>query len=173
MPEALHEALRGRVTKHHRLLLHLHLQQIDTLDAAIAEIDRAVDLVVEPFRTEIQLLSSIPGISELSARVILAGIGRDMSRVATAGHLISWAGLCPPNDESAGKRRPSRMRKGAPWLKDHPHPMHLSRGPQEVLLPPGPIPSPARSPWRQECHRRRRRIHAHRRLSHVQGRHPL
>ena len=117
VPEALHEALRGRVTKHHRFLLRLHLQQIDTLDAAIAEIDREVDLVVEPFRTEIQLLSSIPGISELSARVILAEIGRDMSRFATAGHLISWAGLCPRNDESAGKRRSSRMRKGAPWLK--------------------------------------------------------
>ena len=117
VPEALHEALRGRVTKHHRFLLRLHLQQIDTLDAAIAEIDRQVDLVVEPFRTEIQLLSSIPGISELSARVILAEIGRDMSRFATAGHLISWAGLCPRNDESAGKRRSSRMRKGAPWLK--------------------------------------------------------
>jgi hypothetical protein len=117
VPETLREALRGRVTKHHRFLLRLHLQQIDTLDAAIAEIDREVDLMVEPFHTEIQLLSSIPGISELSARVILAEIGRDMSRFATAGHLISWAGLCPRNDESAGKRQSSRMRKGAPWLK--------------------------------------------------------
>ncbi|MGH8512948.1 MAG: transposase, partial [Gammaproteobacteria bacterium] len=117
VPETLREALRGRVTKHHRFLLRLHLQQIDTLDAAIAESDREVDVNVEPFRAEIRLLTSVPGISDLSARVILAEIGLDMRRFATQGQLISWAGLCPRNDESAGKRRSSRMRKGAPWLK--------------------------------------------------------
>jgi transposase len=63
------------------------------------------------------LLTTIPGVSELSACVILAEIGRDMRRFPTAPHLISWAGLCPKNDESAGKRRSTRMRKGAPWLK--------------------------------------------------------
>ena len=67
-----------------------------------------------PERTPEQLM---PGIDELSACVILAEIGRDMSRFPTAGHLISWAGLCPRNDESAGKRRSTRMRKGAAWLK--------------------------------------------------------
>jgi transposase len=116
-PEVLREALRGRVTRHHRFLLRLHLQQIDALDAAIAEIDQEVDADVEPFRTAIALLTTIPGVSALSARVILAEIGRDMSRFPTAGHLISWAGLCPKSDESAGKRRSTRMRKGAPWLK--------------------------------------------------------
>jgi transposase len=116
-PEALREALRGRVTRHHRFLLRLHLQQIDAINAAIGEIDQEVDAQIEPFRTAIQLLTTIPGISELSAGVILAEIGRDMSRFPTAGHLISWAGLCPRNDESAGKRRSTRMRKGAPWLK--------------------------------------------------------
>jgi transposase len=110
-PEALREALRGRVTRHHRFLLRLHLQQIDAINAAIGEIDQEVDAQVEPFRTAIQLLTTIPGISELSAGVILAEIG-DMSRFPTAGHLISWAGLCPKNDESAGKRRSTRMRKG-------------------------------------------------------------
>ena len=116
-PEELCEALRGRVTRHHRFLLDLHLQQIDAIDAAINSIDQEVDQQVEPFRTGIQLLSTIPGINELSASVILAEIGRDMSRFPTAGHLISWAGLCPRNDESAGKRRSNRMRKGAAWLK--------------------------------------------------------
>jgi len=116
-PEELHDALRGRVTKHHRFLLRLHLQQIDAIDGAIGEIDREVDANVEPFRAAIQLLNTIPGISDLSARVILAEIGRDMSRFPTEGHLISWAGLCPKNDESAGKRRSTRMRKGALWLK--------------------------------------------------------
>jgi transposase len=111
------EALRGRVTRHHRFLLRLHLQQIDGLDAAITEIDREVDAQIEPFRATVQLLTTIPGIEELSACLILAEIGRDMSRFPTAGHLISWAGLCPRSDESAGKRRSTRMRKGAPWLK--------------------------------------------------------
>jgi transposase len=97
--------------------LGLHLQQIDAIDAAIDQIDPEVDALVEPFRTAVQLLTTIPGINELSACVILAEIGRDMSRFPTAGHLISWAGLCPRNDESAGKRRSTRMRKGAPWLK--------------------------------------------------------
>ena len=116
-PAELEAALRGRVTDHHRFMLRLLLQHIDAIDAAITQIDQEVDAQVEPFRTAVQLLTTIPGISELSACVILAEIGRDMSRFPTAGHLISWAGLCPKNDESAGKRRSTRMRKGAPWLK--------------------------------------------------------
>jgi transposase len=116
-PQDLREALRGRVTRHHRFLLRLHLQQIDAFDAAVAEIDREVDEIVAPFRQAVSLLTSIPGISDLSARVILAEIGSDMSRFPTAGHLVSWAGLCPRNDESAGKRRSRRLRKGDPWLK--------------------------------------------------------
>jgi transposase len=63
------------------------------------------------------MLSVIPGVSSLSAEVIVSEIGSDMSRFRTEGHLISWAGLCPRNDESAGKRRSTRMKKGAPWLK--------------------------------------------------------
>src|SRR6516164_7525419 len=116
-PAELEAALRGRVTDHHRFMLGLLLQHIDAIDAAITQIDQEVDGKVEPFRTAVQLLTTIPGISELSACVILAEIGRDMSRFPTAGHLISRAGLCPKNDESAGKRRSTRMRKGAPWLK--------------------------------------------------------
>jgi len=116
-PAMLSEALRGRVTKHHRFLLRLHLEQIDALDRAIAEIDKEVEAGLDPFRPLIQGLTSIPGVGALAARVLLAEIGADMSRFPTAGHLISWAGLCPKNDESAGKRRSNRMRKGAPWLK--------------------------------------------------------
>jgi transposase len=116
-PKTLAEALRGRVTKHHRFLLRLHLQQIDALDRALAEIDKEVEANLDPFRPLIPLLISIPGISYLAAYVIVAEIGSDMSRFPTAAHLISWSGLCPKNDESAGKRRSTRMRKGAPWLK--------------------------------------------------------
>jgi transposase len=116
-PDALEAALGGRVTPPHRFLLRLHLQQIDAIDAAIEQIDQEVDADVEPFRAAIALLTAIPGVSVLSAEIILAEIGRDMSRFPTAGHLISWAGLCPKSDASAGKRRSTRMRKGAPWLK--------------------------------------------------------
>ena len=115
--DQLEAALRGRVTPHHRFLLKLHLDQIDALDAAIASIDKEVEGNLEPFRAAIELLTAIPGVSQLSARVILSEIGLDMSRFETAGHLVSWAGLCPRNDQSAGKRRSTRLRKGAPWLK--------------------------------------------------------
>jgi transposase len=115
--EKLREALRGRVTKHHRFLLRLHLNQIDALDASIATIDLQVQAGIAPFRFAVEHVTSIPGVSDLGAQVIVSEIGTDMSRFPSEGHLISWAGMCPRNDESAGKRRSNRMRKGAPWLK--------------------------------------------------------
>jgi transposase len=116
-PERIVAALTGRITDRHRFLLRLHLRQIDAIDAALAEIDAEVDRGLDPFRQAVSLLRTIPGVSELTAQVIVSEIGIDMSRFPTAGHLISWAGLCPRNDESAGKRRSNRLRKGAPWLK--------------------------------------------------------
>jgi len=127
-PKELYDALHGRLTDHHRFLLKLHLGQWDVLDAAIQNVDQEVDGRIErmdaaeedgqvPFRELILLLCSIPGVSVLSATTILAEIGRDMSRFPTAGHLVAWAGLCPGQNESAGKRKSSRLRKGAPWLK--------------------------------------------------------
>lgn len=113
----LEAALRGRVTAHHRFLLRLHLDHLDAVDAVIARIDKEVDGQIEPFRTAVERLSSIPGVSSLSAEVIVSEVGLDMSRFPTVGHFISWAGLCPKNDQSAGKHRSTRMRKGAPWLK--------------------------------------------------------
>jgi len=115
--EKLREALRGRVTKHHRFLLRLHLNQIDALDASIATIDQQVEAGIAPFRVAVELVTSIPGVSDLGAQVIVSEIGTDMSRFPSEGQLISWAGMCPRNDESAGKRRSNRVRKGAPWLK--------------------------------------------------------
>jgi transposase len=113
----LQASLRGRVTAHHRFMLKLHLDQVDAVDEAIARIDKEVDGNVEPFRAAVEMLTTIPGISSLSAEVIVSEIGIDMSRFRTEAHLISWAGLCPRNEESAGKRRSNRMKKGAPWLK--------------------------------------------------------
>jgi transposase len=127
-PKELYDALHGRLRDHHRYLLKLHLQQWDSLDATIRDIDREVEARIArmdrevkageaPFRDLIGLLCTIPGVSTLSATTILSEIGRDMSRFPTAGHLVAWAGLCPGQNESAGKRKPARLRKGAPWLK--------------------------------------------------------
>jgi transposase len=113
----LQEALRGRVTPQHRFLLKLHLKQIDNLDEAIAAIDSQVEANLEPFRIAVDLVSTAPGIASLGARAIVSEIGTDMNRFPSDGHLLSWAGFCPRNDESAGKRRSTRLRKGAPWLK--------------------------------------------------------
>lgn len=70
-----------------------------------------------PFRALIELLTTVPGVSAVAAPAILSEIGSDMSRFPTAGHVVAWAGLCPGQNESAGKRKSSRLRKGAPWLK--------------------------------------------------------
>jgi transposase len=111
------ESLRGRVTQHHRNLLKLHLGLIDSLQAAVEEVDAAVGKTLEPIQALAQLLTTMPGVSDISASVIVAEIGDDMTRFPTPGHLVSWAGLCPRSDESAGKRRSTRLRKGGTWLK--------------------------------------------------------
>ena len=111
------EALRGCITPHHRFMLKLHLSHIDALNAAITNIEKEVGLGLEPFRESAEHLSTMPGLSAVSASVLIAEIGVDMSRFKTAGHLVSWAGLCPRNDESAGKRRSTRLRHGGNWLK--------------------------------------------------------
>ena len=111
------EALRGRLNDQQRLLLRIHLGQIDALARAIADIDAEIGECLAPFHEAVQRLTGVPGVGEVAAAVIVCEIGLDMSRFPTAGHLISWAGLCPRNEESAGKRRSTKLRKGAPWLK--------------------------------------------------------
>jgi transposase len=125
-PEQLREALRGRVTDHHRFMLRRHLDQIDAADATIQKNDQQVSALTTrmdqevaagqaTFQSLIEPLIAIPGIDVLSARIILSEIGLDMSRFPSAGHLLSWAGLCPRSDKSAGKRRSTRLRKGNLW----------------------------------------------------------
>ena len=127
-PKALYDALHGRLTDHHRFMLQHHLGQYDALASSIEQIDRQVTAAIakideeaaseqSPFHSLIALLCTIPGIASLAATTILSETGSDMSRFATDGHLVSWAGLCPGQNESAGKRKSSRLRKGAPWLK--------------------------------------------------------
>lgn len=127
-PKELYDALHGRLTEHHRFLLKLHMAQHDAQESAIrvidaevakrvARLDKEAKAAETPFSRRIELLVSIPGVSQLSATTILSEIGCDMSRFSTAGHLVAWSGLCPGQNESAGKRKRSRLRKGAPWLK--------------------------------------------------------
>jgi transposase len=115
--EVLVEALRGKVRDQHRFLIKLHLGQIDALDKAVAELDERVDEHLDPFRKNVEILTTMPGVGDVAANIIVSEIGYDMTRFPTAAHLVSWAGLCPRADESAGKRRSSRTRHGPAWLK--------------------------------------------------------
>jgi transposase len=114
---ALVDALHGAVTHHHRFMLKLHLAQIDALETAVRELEARLGHALAPFQAAVQRLITMPGVSHTVARVIVAEVGLDMTRFPTAGHLVSWAGLCPRLHESAGKRLSTRTRPGAPWLK--------------------------------------------------------
>jgi transposase len=105
------------VTDHHRFMIGLHLRQVEALEAGIAQLERQIERLLRPFRDRVERLTTIPGVSHIVAQVLVAEIGLDMTRFPTAGHLVSWAGLCPRMDESAGKRRSTRLRHGTPWLK--------------------------------------------------------
>jgi transposase len=113
-------ALAGRFTTHHAGLVALHLARIDHLDQMLTQVKEKIGRVgkdpmpglVDPFTTQIELLMTIPGIGERIATVVISEIGVEMARFATAAHLAAWAGLAPGNNESAGKRRKGRHRKG-------------------------------------------------------------
>jgi transposase len=110
-------AMTGRFTDHHVFLVRLHLQVIDQLTAAIDELTTKVEVVTEPFRAQIELLSTIPGISNQIAAVIIAETGGDMTKFPTAGHLSSWAGICPGHNQSAQITKKAKTRPGNSYLK--------------------------------------------------------
>jgi transposase len=114
---ALQEALEGRFSSEHALVVSAILAHIDFLDQQIERLSDAVEAQIAPFASAVRLLCTIPGVKQRTAEVIIAEIGTDMTVFPTAGHLVSWAGLCPGHDESAGKRRSSRTRKGSKWLR--------------------------------------------------------
>jgi transposase len=116
IPE-LERALTGQVDAHQRFLIQRHLQQITGLDTAIADVSGEIAERVHPFEAIIARLDTIPGIGRYVAEALLAEIGTDMSRFPSAGHLASWAGMCPGNQASAGKRQSGKTRKGSPWLR--------------------------------------------------------
>jgi transposase len=116
IPE-LKKALHGRVTEHHRFLLRTLLKQIDFLEGLIAQFDARIEEAMAPLAEAAGRLRAIPGLGERAAEVIMAEVGPDMTPFPTAGHLSSWAGLCPGNDLTAGKRRSGKTTKGSQWLR--------------------------------------------------------
>lgn len=113
---ALREALEGRFDHLHAVWIGAILNHVDFLDEQIASLNEAIEEQIAPFESAVELLCSIPGVQRRSAEVIVAEIGTDMSHFPSAKHLASWAGQCPGNDRSAGKRRSGRTRKGSKWL---------------------------------------------------------
>jgi transposase len=113
---ALREALEGRFEPHHALVVGAILAHLDFLDGQIERLSDAIEEQLGPFATGVRLATTISGVAARTAEVMVAEIGTDMSRFPTAGHLASWAGQCPGNHQSAGKRRSGRTRKGSRWL---------------------------------------------------------
>jgi transposase len=113
----LRQALEGRVTDHHRFLLRMLMDQLGGLESLIAKYSARIGEAMRPFAEAEARLRTIPGVGAQAAEVIVAETGADMSRFATSGHLASWAGVCPGNHESAGKRRSGKTTKGSRWLR--------------------------------------------------------
>lgn len=111
------KALRGNIRDHHRYMLNLHKTALDNLYAQIEEIERRIDELLEPFKEDISLLETIPGVKKQTATAIIAEMGNDMSQFPTEKHLASWVGLCPGNNESAGKKKSERITHGNKTLK--------------------------------------------------------
>lgn len=111
-------ALTGKVSGHHQFMLRLLLDEIEHYEQQIAKLDERIEAVMSPLeKTALTMLDEIPGVDKRAAQNVLAEIGADMSRFPSAAHLASWAGMCPGNNQSAGKRRSGRMSDGNRWLK--------------------------------------------------------
>jgi transposase len=114
---ALRDALEGHFSSHHALMVGKILAHIDYLDESIGELSAEIERVIAPFSDKVELLDTIPGVDRRMAETLIAEIGVNMSQFPTHRHLASWAGMCPGNEESAGKRRSGKTRKGTKWLR--------------------------------------------------------
>ena len=166
-------AVHGRVTPHHRFLLKLHLSQVDVLTAVVQQVEQQADAVLRPFRDAADRLTTMPGVSETVARVLVAEIGVDMAQFPTAGHLVSWAGLCPAPGRECGEAPldPDPSRDAV--AEDGAGPGRVGGDPEERELPAGAVSASQRSPWPEEGGRGGRCLHADRRLLHAPRREGL
>ena len=114
---ALRQALEGRVRPHHRVLLQSLLEHIEYLEASLVRLTREIEQCLAPYAEAVALLHTLPAMGETSAAVIVAEIGVDMSRFPSAKHLASWAGVCPGNRQSGGKRLSGKTTQGNAWLR--------------------------------------------------------
>jgi transposase len=117
IPQLQKALASSRFRDHHAVMLRAHLDHLDHLDAAISALDGRIDEVMGPFSDQRDRLTTIPGVGKRAAEVIIAEVGVDMARFPTSAHLSSWAGMCPGNNESAGKHFSGRTRKGSKWLR--------------------------------------------------------
>lgn len=115
IPELV-EAVKGNVCEHHRYLISMSLRHLESLAELISDLNERIDAAMEPYRKQESQLSTITGVDKKSAQCMIAELGVDMSQFPTAGHVSSWAGICPGNNESAGKRRSGKINKGNGWL---------------------------------------------------------
>jgi len=114
---ALERALEGRLDEHHRFLLQLQLRRLDAVDTDLLSLDARIDEALLPYREQCEVLEQIPGVSRVVAAVIVAELGTDMTVFHSARHAAAWAGVCPGNNESAGKRMRAGVRKGNVHLR--------------------------------------------------------
>ncbi len=161
VPE-LRLALEGGFTEHHALMLRMHLAHVDHLTAAFDGLDDEVDREIASFGEPFRRPCTIPGVGKRTAAVVIAEIGVDMGRFPTAAHLASWAGMCPGNAESAGKRRTGKARKGnaalrsalceAAWCASRTNGTYLQAQYRRSAVVSGPGTRPRRSsPWPTAC----------------------
>jgi len=115
--ELLERALRGRVRPHHRFMLVQHLSHVDYLEEVIRQLDAQIEEQMRPFAASLEKWDSLPGINRRLAEILVAEMGADLKPFPDAEHLASWAGMCPGNNESGGKRRSGKTRRGSPWLR--------------------------------------------------------
>jgi len=114
---ALEQALEGRLDEHHRFLLQLQLRRLDAVDTDLLSLDARIDEALMPYRDQCEILEHIPGVSRVVAAVIVAELGTDMTVFHSARHAAAWAGVCPGNNESAGRRMRAGVRKGNVHLR--------------------------------------------------------
>ena len=169
----LTKAMEGLIGPHQRMMLAAQIEHVRFLDGQIKKLDREIEERMRPFEKAVEALDSIPGVGRQTAEEVLAETGDNMSRFPSAAHLASWAGLCPGNNESAGKRKSGRTRPGNPHLRTTLVEAARSAARTKNTLPVSPVPSPCSSSRRQPSSGSSCSHDTRDHLPHAQGRHGI